>query len=282
MKPGSLGLCTNLNNLASAYDKQEQYDAALYFYERAVDVLNVGSANGSVAMDEQRRRARDHVMGKLARMPRPNRSTSALIEDNDATQEVVAHMWEEVRLSRAGRRRHSRDLSSSPVPCGPLALQGLRLFVADRPDDALELFEHVLTFNRKFRLDDHAVVATTLNNIGATHEKRRDLELAASYFRAAIETLEKSSVPGKDPKIEHVRARLAVVSPDDAVARSGERLNERSSSSSSASTSRLTSTGEKLRIEAVSDHLPALPEEGPAVADEPPPIPLQDNREVAE
>jgi hypothetical protein len=69
----------------------------------------------------------------------------------------------------------------------------------------------VLTFNRKFRPTDTAVLATTMNNVGAAHEKCGDLPEAVSYFRSAAEALERSSVANKEAKIAHVKNRLAQI-----------------------------------------------------------------------
>jgi len=67
----------------------------------------------------------------------------------------------------------------------------------------------VLTFHRKFRPTEASVIATTLNNIGAAHDKCGHRDEAVSYFKAAVDTLEASDVPGKEGKIAHVRRRLA-------------------------------------------------------------------------
>jgi tetratricopeptide (TPR) repeat protein len=95
MAPSALGLCTNLNNLASAYDQLGQKDTAIYFYERAACVINHPSA----VWDEQRRRARDHVLGKLGRMTntaRPDGDGAETADEMRAAQRVAAVMWEEV------------------------------------------------------------------------------------------------------------------------------------------------------------------------------------------
>eukprot|EP00302_Diacronema_sp_CCMP2436_P039152 CAMPEP_0180016546 /NCGR_PEP_ID=MMETSP0984-20121128/19369_1 /TAXON_ID=483367 /ORGANISM="non described non described, Strain CCMP 2436" /LENGTH=319 /DNA_ID=CAMNT_0021939497 /DNA_START=19 /DNA_END=976 /DNA_ORIENTATION=- len=177
MAPEALELCTNLNNCASAHEKLGQREMAVYFYERAVAVLNHPSA----VYDEQRRRARDHVMGKLGRMTRGDAADDAG-GNAQATQLVAAALWEE----------------------------GLKLFKLDRPAEALVLFEHVLTYNHKFPPpSDSAVLATTLNNIGAAHEKCHNLGEAVSYFKVAADELRRSTVPGKEAKIAHVVKRLA-------------------------------------------------------------------------
>jgi tetratricopeptide (TPR) repeat protein len=125
MAPSALGLCTNLNNLASAYDKLGQAQSAVYFYERAVGVINHPSAS----WDEQRRRARDHVMGKLGRMTQ--RGPDGVgegegEEEAEATlltaQRVAAVMWEEVSARHAPpdpRQPHARSPARSPPALRP-------------------------------------------------------------------------------------------------------------------------------------------------------------------
>lgn len=119
MVPGALGLCTNLNNLASAYDRVGRKDAAIYFYERAIGVLNATGEPQS-RWDEQRRRARDHVLSKLARLAK---AESAALPDDGAdealAQPVAGAMWEEVRAMPANalhlrpRRARARRVEST-------------------------------------------------------------------------------------------------------------------------------------------------------------------------
>lgn len=237
MAPGALGLCTNLNNLASAYDKLNQKATAIYFYERAVGVLNHPSA----VWDEQRRRARDHVMGKLSRMVRDESDSADDSAQFALAQRVASAMWEEVRPRAAGcgaqRARPRRACGSRPrVPRPALVAQGLKLYASDRAADALVLFQQVLTFNRKYRPHDSAVLATTINNIGAAHEKCGEYTEAMAYFRAAADALERSSVPGKAAKIAHVHKRLAALSEKAAAAAGGVPLGAADSAKASAST----------------------------------------------
>mmetsp|Transcript_15711 Transcript_15711/g.38502 ORF Transcript_15711/g.38502 Transcript_15711/m.38502 type:complete len:319 (-) Transcript_15711:271-1227(-) len=178
MPHGAVGLVTNLNNLASAHDKMGERETAVYFYERAVRVIHAHPYSGMI-WDEQRRRARDHVAGKLARAPTLNTSDLDAL-DVEAAHEVAAALWEE----------------------------GLRLHRAKDPASALELFEHTLTFNRKYRSDDSSIIATTLNNVGAAHEMCGHTDEAISYFQAAVETLKASDLPSKETKIAHVQNRL--------------------------------------------------------------------------
>lgn len=93
MAPSALGLCTNLNNLASAHDRLGQRGAAVYFYERALAGLHAPGAH----WDEQRRRARDHVVGKLGRMRRDEADEAEDGAQLDLAQRAAAAMWEEVR-----------------------------------------------------------------------------------------------------------------------------------------------------------------------------------------
>ena len=85
------------------------------------------------------------------------------------------------------------------------------MYAAERPSDALVLFKQVLSFNRKYRPSDAAVLATTLNNIGAAHERCGQPDDAVAYFRAAADALERSTVPNKEARLAHVRQRLAAL-----------------------------------------------------------------------
>jgi tetratricopeptide (TPR) repeat protein len=112
-------------------------------------------------------------------------------------------------------RADARNLLARPDPLrSARTTQGLRLYAANRPREALSLFEYVLSFNRKHRPTDAAALATTMNNVGAAYEKLGNAAVAITYFRAAIETLERSSLPNKEARIAHVTNRLAQLGVD--------------------------------------------------------------------